>query len=243
MIRRPPISTLFPYTTLFRSPFKGRLLTAEDDRPGCGMPGMVISYRYWQSEFAGLDSAIGAKLLVDGHPVELLGVTPPAFFGLEVGENFDLALPFCSVPAFTPGESVLTQRNLFWLTVMGRLKPGWSFARASADLDAISPGIFEATVPDGYSSKSQDSYRALRLAAYSAGNGVSSLREKYDTSLWLFLAITGLVLLIACANLANLMLARAASRERAGAVRLALGAARRGLTLHLLAEGLDLADG
>src|SRR2546430_6046044 len=72
MIRRPPISTLFPYTTLFRSPFKGRLLTAEDDRPGCGMPGMVISYRYWQSEFAGLDSAIGAKLLVDGHPVELL---------------------------------------------------------------------------------------------------------------------------------------------------------------------------
>jgi hypothetical protein len=92
---------------------------------------------------------------------------------------------------------------------MGRLQPGWTVARASAHFNAISPGLFEATVPSGYQSSTLDAYRKYRLATYPAGSGVSRLRGAYDASLWLLLGITGLVLLIACANLANLMLARA----------------------------------
>src|SRR5205807_10522970 len=104
------------------------------------------------------DLAIGSKLLIQGHPAEVLGVTPPDFFGFEVGSNFDLAEPFCSVTAFRPAASVLARRDLFWLTVMGRLKPGWSTEQASAHLDAISLGLFEATELSAYSTKSQNTY-------------------------------------------------------------------------------------
>jgi predicted permease len=224
-------------------PIRGRLFTAEDDRPGCGMPGMVLSYGFWQSQFGSRDSAIGSKLLIESHPVEVLGVTPPSFFGFEVGKNFDVAVPICSLTAFAPGDAAFTQRDYFWLTVMGRLKPEWTTERAAAQLDAMSPGIFEATVPPGRSTESQNDYRAFRLAAYPAANGLSGLREEYDTSLWLLLGITGLVLLIACANLANLMLVRASARERETAVRLALGASRWRLIRQLFAESLLLAAG
>ena len=224
-------------------PIRGRLFTAEDDRPGCGIPGMVISYGFWQSQFGGRDSAIGSKLLIENHPVEVLGVTPPSFFGFEVGKNFDFAVPFCSLTAFASGDAAFTRRDYFWLTVMGRLKPEWTTERATAQLEAMSPGIFEATVPPGRSTESQNDYRAFRLAAYPAANGLSGLREEYDTSLWLLLGITGLVLLIACANLANLMLVRASARERETAVRLALGASRWRLIRQLFAESLLLAAG
>jgi predicted permease len=123
---------------------------------------------------------------------------------------------------------------------MGRLRPDWTVARASAHLNAISPAIFEATVPPGYRRESDDIYRGLRLAATAAGNGSSRLRESYDAALWLLLAMTGIVLLVACVNLANLMLARAAARQRDIAIRIALGATRRRVLFQFLAEGLAL---
>jgi predicted permease len=222
-------------------PVKGRLFTPEDDRPGCGTSGAVISYGLWQNEFGGKDSVIGSRIVVYGYPTQVIGVTPPGFFGLDVGKEFEVALPTCSLSSYIPGDGTLIRRDVFWLQVMGRLKPGWSLQQASAQLEAASPGMFEATVPDGYSTSELDTFRNFRLAAYPGSNGISAPGEAYDTSLWLLLGTTGLVLLIACANLANLMLVRATTREKEMAVRLALGASSARVLRQLLLESLALA--
>ena len=239
------------FSALEVPPAAGRLFSRDDDRPACAAPGVVLSYAFWQSEFGGRSSAIGSRLVVMDHPLEVIGVAPPTFFGLEVGKKFDLALPLCALKALQLGDTPAVanhsetpnfeRRDYFWLTVMGRLKPGWTIAQVSDHLQAISPGLFAATVPTGYAVRSLEAYKKLRLEAVPARNGVSLLRSRYDTSLWLLLGITGLVLLIACANLANLMLARAGARQREWAVRLVLGASHARVIRQSLCESLLLA--
>jgi predicted permease len=206
-------------------PWRGRLLLPED-ASSCPITHAVVSYGYWQNVLGGRDLSEGIKFVADGDLVEVVGVTPPKFFGVVVGDYFDIALPFC-VP---PGG---LQRNLFDVSVMGRLKPHSTVSSASAELAALSPGLFEATAPPGYGPDDTKTYKNFLLAVYPAAVGVSELRQ-YDRSLYLLLGITGLVLLIACANLANLMLARASARQSEIAVRLALGATRARVIRQLL---------
>lgn len=231
------------FSTLGVSPSAGRLFRPEDDLRGCPAPTVVLSYPFWQSEFGGSLSTVGSRLIVQGHPLEVIGVAPVGFSGPQVGSHFDIALPLCSISVLNNGDTTaFDRRDYSWLNVMGRLKSGWKLAQATQHLRAISPGLMHATAPSGYSrGYIEDHYLNSRLEAISGATGVSRLREEYDRSLWLLLGLTGLVLLIACANLSNLMLARAQAREREFAVRLALGAGRGRLLQQTLTEGLILA--
>ncbi|HKW96316.1 MAG TPA: ABC transporter permease [Bryobacteraceae bacterium] len=223
------------------APAAGRLFADADDHRGCGTPGAVISYGFWQSEFAASHSALGKTLTLDGHPVEIIGVTAPGFTGLEVGRRFDVAIPICS-QASLYDYSYLDDGTIWWLTVVGRLKPGATLANARAYLAAVCPGIFEASLPPNYPRENIKDYLGSKLSAVPAGTGVSTLRDQYSAPLWMLLAIAAMVLLIACANLANLMLARAAAREREIAVRLALGASRGRVFRQLIVESLLIAS-
>ncbi len=224
------------FTALEVRPAAGRLLSSDDDRRGCPTPPVVLSYDFWQHEFAGQLSAIGSRLVVQNKLLEIIGVAPARFTGPEVGLKFDIALPLCSRTILHADTNSFDRRDLSWLNVMGRLKAGWTLAHASAHLHSISPEIMKATLPSGYSRSSLDQYLTFRLKAEPGATGISRLGQSYDRSLWLLLALSGLVLLIACANLSNLMLARANAREREFAVRRALGAGAGRLILQCLTE-------
>ena len=222
-------------------PILGRVFARADDQRGCGLPGTVISYEFWQRQFGGEPSAVGRKLALNGHPVEVIGITPASFFGLEVGRTFDVALPICSDAAMRAKQSRLDAGTTWWLSVMGRIGPGSTLHQVSSYLNSLSPALFQSTLPPGYPPVSVKNYLGFKLQAISAANGVSFLRERYSDPLWLLLAISGVVLLITCANLANLMLARASARERDIALRLAIGASRGHVIQQLMTESLLIA--
>ena len=156
-------------------PFLGRLFGPPDDQTGCS-GGVDLSYSFWQQRYGGAASAIGKTITLDGHPFPILGVTPPSFYGVSVGDHFDLAVPVCVEPSVNAEYSRITgprAREDWWLSILGRLKPGWTLARAGGQLSVITPASLQETIPPEYDSEGVKRYLAYKLEAREAANGFS----------------------------------------------------------------------
>ena len=204
---------------------------------------MVLGHGFWQRAFGGDRSIVGRTIVLNSHRVPVRGVTPPEFTGLEVGRAYDVAVPICAQQALGGGEEWLGDSMVWWLTVMGRLPAGRSLETVTAELEAWSVSLFEESLPAQYPPDRVGSYLNLRLRAVPGSAGVSSLRDRYGDPLLALLAVTGLVLLMVCTNLANLFLARGKGRQHEFAVRRALGASGGHLLRDLSIESIVLAVG
>src|SRR5215213_3057469 len=231
------------FSTLGVGAFGGRVFTAADDRPSAA-PVAVLSHHAWQTVYGGDPTVVGSTFVVEGHPFTVVGVAPPGFFGETLrSDPPELWIPLHQEPLMAGGSALLDQSVSAWLRVIGRLRP-------DASIDGMAPRLtgvlrqwirFESGYTPNWTSEVMQVLPKQVINVVPAGAGVGAMKEEFGRGLQILLAVCGLVLLIACANVANLMLARAAARRAQTAVRLAVGASRGQIVLQALVESVLLA--
>ena len=233
------------FQTLGVGAFGGRVLTAEDDRPD-STPVVVLSHHVWDTLYGRDASVVGSTFVIEGHPFSVIGVAPPGFFGETLrGNPPDLWIPLNQEPLISGGGSLLRQPVSAWLRVIGRLRPGASIDGMAARLTGVLRDWMQHD--SGYPANwMADVVRLLpkqTIAVVPAGAGVGVMKEQYSRTLQILLGVCALVLLIACANVANLLLARSVARRTQTAIRLAIGATRGQIVRQALVESVLLAIG
>lgn len=229
------------FSTFGLGAFAGRTISPSDDQPN-SQPVAMLSYRTWQQQYGSDPSIVGSTFIVSDHPVTIIGITPPGFFGETLRANPpDLWIPVNQEPIFA-GPNSLLHHFQAWLRVIGRLKPGASTATTAPRMTALVRNwlINDSGMPADWMAGIKADLPKQNIHVVPAGNGVAVMRANYADSLHILLAVCCLVLLIACANIANLLLARGASRRAQTSIRLAIGASRNRLMRQSLTESVLL---